>query len=159
MAQQTRYLGAPAKGENRPPWALIIGAVALGAVALVALSLKERQMEVADSTASTEAIAGPPCPTISRAAFNAGQPAAAKTFEFNGATFTRQFGHANCSVVATKGGMGLGSYPVCQFASPALLAVTTKRGVFYFGPGLGRKASVKVRDGVPACVMAAPYWD
>jgi hypothetical protein len=159
VAQQTRYLGAPAKGESRPPWPLIIGAVGLGVVALVALSVRERQMQVADSTASTEVIAGPPCPTISRATFNAGQPPAAKVFDFNGATFTRQFGHANCSVVATKGGMGLGSYPVCQFSSPALLAVTTKRGVVYYGPGLGRKASVSVRGGLPACVMAAPYWD
>jgi hypothetical protein len=70
--------------------------------------------------------------------------------------FGRYFGIADCSVAASKAGLGLGSYDVCQFTGPSTLYVKTPRGEFYFSPGVGHKATVMTEGGVAHCVMAAP---
>jgi hypothetical protein len=77
-------------------------------------------------------------------------------FDYNGVTFGRDFGNADCSVAAAEGTLGLGSYDVCQFTGPAVLYVRTPRGAFYYQPGVGRRATVMTPNGAPRCVMAAP---
>jgi len=122
----------------------------------------ERQV-IARSTADTDlaAIVGPPCPSLSADAaqrsLKAQGVALGHVFDFNGDTFGRVFGYADCSVAASRD--GIGSYDVCQFTSPAVLYVKTARREAYFAPGVGRKATVMTQDGAPRCIMAAPAWD
>jgi hypothetical protein len=158
-------------GPSRRDWmaALMPRLVVAGAVALVAVAtiweLVDEHHTIARSTAETNlaAIVGPPCPALSAAAFQTavqqGGPALAYSFDFNGATFGRAFGYADCSVAEAKGSLGLGSYDVCQFTSPAILYVKTARGEFYYQPGIGQKATVMTPGGQARCVMAAPKWD
>ena len=62
------------------------------------------------------------------------------------------------SAVARKGLLGNGYQLVCQFSSPAVLAVQTGKGLFYYEPGIGQKATVFVLDGTPRCVLASPFF-
>lgn len=152
---------SPPKGTASILPRLAWGGVAAMFVATGLWDLAEQHRVVAQSTADTDvaAIVGPPCPTLSRAAFESRVKLQGKlpwVFEFNGNTFGRYFGYADCSVTESQGGLGIGSYNVCQFTSPATLYVKTAKGEFYFMPGVGRKASVMAPGGVARCVMAAP---
>jgi len=134
----------------------------LPAAALWHAYTDHRQVAQSDVQTNVAGIVGPPCPALTRAGFERTltlQGPIKYVFEFNGAQFGRYFGHADCSVAASKTGLGLGSYPVCQFTSPALLEVKTPRGEFYFQPPIGQKATVLTPDGQARCVMAAPAWD
>ncbi|HWA61774.1 MAG TPA: hypothetical protein VG939_10385 [Caulobacteraceae bacterium] len=163
MGQATvDYGGTAAPNRTRRTFVAVAAVGALASLAfLVYASLKDRAINVAEATAESSAwkIAGPPCPGLTAADYRTQGLSADKTFDFNGLTYSRRFGNAFCSEVATKGLMGAASYPACQFTSPDVLAVKRGRDLFLFRPGLGRKATVTVRDGRVACVMAAPYWD
>lgn len=159
----------PAGSFSRPEGAhfsrwLIICLVLAGVAVVGVLSVAGHVLELRDSTRDTRlaAIVGPPCPRITLADFIAHQQEAPKVTSFNGLTFARRFGEVSCSVVVAKGdlggGLGLKSYPVCQFTSPDVLKVQTAKGVIYFEPGLGRKASLISSAGGVRCVMAAPDW-
>jgi hypothetical protein len=142
---------------------LIAPAVVLGVtglVAMVALDMRERRSLLMDASAEShiERINGPPCPTLTAQAFRARQLAANVTFDFGGLTFARQSGHVECSQAASGAMLGTGSYPVCQFARPWVLAVRQGRSLYLFEPGVGRDASIIARDGKIACVLSAPYW-
>ncbi len=148
-----------AEGVHFPRW--VIAAVVLAAVGLVSgFEIVDRFLEVRDSTAQGNAvgIAGPPCPTVSRAQFMAQGLQTRWVSNFNGVVVGRRFGEVSCSEVAKAGGMGVASFPVCQFNAPDVLAVRTAKGMFYFRPGVGRKASILVTDGAPRCILAAPDW-
>ena len=139
---------------------LIVCLVLAGVAVVGGLSVAGHVLELRDSTKDTKLaqIVGPPCPQISPADFIAHQQAAPRVTSFNGLTFARRFGEVSCSVVEAKDGFGLKSYPVCQFSSPDVLKVQTAKGLLYFEPGIGRKASlISSADGV-RCVMAAPDW-
>jgi hypothetical protein len=146
------------------PRLVIIGALATLAVGTAWELLSERHT-IAQSTANANlaAIAGPPCPAVSAAAFQSAlqaQGLALKyVFDFNGDTFGRAIGDGECDVAAAKGGGGLASYNVCQFTGPAVLYVKTGRGAFFFTPGVGHKATVTTEGGVARCVLAAPKLD
>jgi hypothetical protein len=142
---------------GRFTWLVAAGMFAILIVGTAWGVFAERQT-IAQSAAETGTIVGPPCPAASRADFESTvklQGPLPYVFEFNGASFGRYFGYADCSVAPPKDG-GLGSYDVCQFTSPSTLYVKTPRGEFYFQPGVGRKATVMTEGGVARCVMAAP---
>jgi hypothetical protein len=109
------------------------------------------------ATARAWTLHGPPCEALSPQAYAKQWFKAAKGFEWGGATFARGAGHAACQDVTRGGGRGIGTYPVCQFTSPQVIAVTTKKGVFYFAPGLGKPATVTVQAGVPTCVATSDF--
>ncbi|HLY78509.1 MAG TPA: hypothetical protein VKQ70_03995 [Caulobacteraceae bacterium] len=160
MNQAVDFGGSPGKGLNRlVPRLFVIGAIATFAAG-TAWDLVWQHQQIAKSTADTNvaAIVGPPCPA-SRAVYNQAmklQGPLPYVFSYNGVTFGRYFGYADCSVAEAKGSAGLGSYVVCQFTSPSVLYVRTARGAFFFTPGVGQKASVMTENGVARCVMAAP---
>ena len=152
---------SPPKGTSSILPRLAWGGVAAMFVVTGFWDLANQHRVVAQSTADTNvaAIVGPPCPTLSRADFDSRLKLQGKlpwVFEFNGDTYGRYFGYADCSVSESQGGLGVGSYNVCQFTSPATLDVKTARGEFYFMPGVGHKATVMTEGGVAKCVMAAP---
>jgi hypothetical protein len=148
--------------ERFLPRLVVGGALATLVVGTIWGFLAEHRT-IAQSTSHTNlaAIVGPPCPTLSADAAQRSLKAQGVTlkymFDFNGDTFGRVFGYADCSVAASSN--GLGSYDVCQFISPAVLYVKTARREVYFAPGMGRKATVTTADGAPRCIMAAPAWD
>ncbi|HEY1751019.1 MAG TPA: hypothetical protein VGG29_07130 [Caulobacteraceae bacterium] len=145
------------------PRLFIIGIVAILGITTAWELLDEHDI-IARSTAvaNPAAISGPPCPALGAVQFQQALgvgPKLAYTFDFNGDSFGRAFGYADCDVAAAKGSGGLGSYDICQFTSPAILYVKTPRGAFYFQPGIGQKATVTTAGGQARCVMAAPKYD
>ncbi len=160
MNRSIDFGGSAGKGVSHwLPRLFIVGAVATF-VAGTVWDLVWQHQQIATSSAETKVadIVGPPCPA-SRPAFDQAvklQGPLPYVFAYNGVTFGRYFGYADCSVSESQGGVGLGSYDVCQFTSPAVLYVKTPRGEFYFTPGVGHKATVMTEGGVARCVMAAP---
>lgn len=107
-------------------------------------------------TAQAWAITGPPCPTASQQTFAASAMKPHMAYEFGDVSFTRAYGHVSCQEITNDGGRGFGTFPECQFTSPGLLQVTTKRGDFYFIVETG-PATVMVKDDVPSCVRAGNF--
>src|SRR5690606_26452424 len=92
---------------------------------------------------------GPPCP--------AGEPVATmpKTLVLERVGFGSRSGHSACTVLNGDEGRSRSTFPVCQFTSPGLVRVTTPDGQStWFAPPPGRPATVSVRGGRPACVVA-----
>ena len=85
------------------------------------------------------------------AEFDARSAKPKKAFVFNQIRFDRRFGHVDCNTVAI--GQGNAYAPVCQFSGPALLAVTTDKGRFFFAPGAGKPVTIITENGSPRCVM------
>jgi hypothetical protein len=147
-AVRTRRLGAIP---------LIGLAVALGGLAaLLAVNWAYHRTN-AIGVAQAWTIDGPPCPTLSRAAFVSGGHSAPRSFEYDGVVFGRQAGHVSCQDVAYGGGRGLGVFPVCQFTSPAVLTVKTRKDEVVYAPGVGQAATVAVQHGEPRCVLASKF--
>ncbi len=49
-------------------------------------------------------------------------------------------------------------YPACRFTAPAVLRVASANGpVRVFDVGVGRSATVTVRDRVARCTLTAPF--
>ena len=162
MKGELADFGAPRGFEGFLPRLVIGGAFATLAVGTLWGLMAEHQV-IARSMADTNlaAIVGPPCPaltpTAARTSLKAQGVALSYVFDFNGDTFGRVFGHADCSVASADD--SLGSYDVCQFTSPDMLFVKTARGEAWFAPGVGQKATVMTPGGAPRCVMAAPAWN
>lgn len=96
-------------------------------------------------------ITGPDCPVIAKgAAFGADTP---KEFSYGGARFARRYGYASCASPLEGGFIPGEPYRVCQFNGPAVLAVATEAGVTVFKPGVGRRATVTIRDDQVSCVI------
>jgi hypothetical protein len=136
----------------------VIGAlVASGAVAglLVFNFTQHRDTNVA--LAKDWAINGPPCPSLTRAEFEAKGFKAPKSFDYDDLTMARKAGHASCSDIQQGGGKGMFHDQACQFTSPAALIITTKKGEFFYTPEVGQPATVYVHDGVPKCVLGGKF--
>lgn len=139
----------------------VLATLALG----TALEFARQHHTIAQSTENADlaAVAGPPCPAVSAAAFQQAlkvqQLKLKYVFNFNGDVFARAIGDADCDVATAKGTAGLGSYDVCEFTSPTVLSVQTRKGEFFFLPGVGHKATVTTADGIGRCVLAAPKLD
>jgi hypothetical protein len=114
-----------------------------------------RETAVADAKAWT--IQGPPCPSLTRDAFQAQNLKPRRSFDYREVKLARAYGHVECRQIKNGGGQGLGSHTVCQFTSPAVLQVTTSKGDFFFLPGIGKPATVSIEQGVARCVLAGDY--
>jgi hypothetical protein len=96
-------------------------------------------------------IEGPACPivpAVSKAGRGARPP---PPFTYQGVRFAYQIADASCEAVP-EGYLTSRSYPVCQFDAPGAVAVTTGGRTVIFEPGVGRRATVTVRDGRATCV-------
>ncbi|TAJ70462.1 MAG: hypothetical protein EPO51_18205 [Phenylobacterium sp.] len=100
---------------------------------------------------------GPPCPSLTKAQFEARGLKVKKATLYEGVTFARQFGHMDCRSLRYGAGWGTEVYPVCQFTSPRSLKVTTPKGEWYFDPGPGQPATVGAPHGQARCVMASNF--
>jgi len=97
---------------------------------------------------AARAAVGPPCPT-SLPAEQGGALKPINVAEFDGMTFARRFGDAECEYEGSGGRAA-----VCRFTSPAVLEVKTGQGTYVFAPGIGQPAVVIVRKGVAICELA-----
>lgn len=135
---------------------VVLGLVA-SVIALLVIERKNRRDAIAETTAAAgvAALAGPPCQVVTAEAFAPQAAKARKVFEFNGDTYARRFGHLDCNLTAVKGVRD--PVPVCQFTGPQALSVTTAKGSYYFLPGPGQPATIRVVDEVATCVMASNF--
>lgn len=141
--------------RKKPPYGWIVAVVlvliALSAAVFIPSWLKHRDQAIAD--ASSLALTGPPCPPLTEAQFAAGY-STPQGLTFGEVRFERQYGHASCIDLRYEGGKAMGTYPACQFMSPAVLTVVSEKGRFHYLPGLGKDATVFVEHGQPRCVLA-----
>jgi hypothetical protein len=133
--------------------AIVVGFAALALLVAVV-------MVVSGLRAQSEAdrywkVAGPPCPSLTRQAFQAQPIKTSQSFRMESVVFARAYGYSSCGELPAKG--GLQALVVCEFTNPGVLAVTTAAGEFYFAPGIGGPATVSAADGPPSCVMASNY--
>ena len=139
--------------------------VTLGVAALAALAIPAwlfggsylRQRDVALSMAQEARIAGPPCPSLTRAQFKAQGLKVTKATLYEDVVFARQFGHMDCRLLRYGAGWGTEVYPVCQFTSPRTLKITTPKGEWYYALGPGQPATVGAPHGEARCVIAANF--
>jgi len=117
--------------------------------------LKHRAESVA--LAREWSIDGHPCPRVTAEQFKARRLKAPQGVEYENATFFRQFGHMTCSPIRDDGGTGLGVYSVCQFTSPNVLRVKTRKGEWFFVPGPGQPATIATPHDEARCVMSSNF--
>jgi hypothetical protein len=96
------------------------------------------------------AIAGPPCPVPVRPWRFHALP---HVVHYQGVRFTRQYGAISCAVVPDGGVFSSAHHTVCQFSGPAAASVTTGGRTVLYEPGIGRPATVTIRNGQPSCVV------
>jgi hypothetical protein len=99
------------------------------------------------------AINGPPCPIVDHPSRQATGHKPARTFSYQGVSFSRSFGSANCAAVPENAWWPGTSYPVCQFNNPGAVSVTTHSGRTVFEAPPGQRTTVTVRGGVVRCVV------
>jgi hypothetical protein len=139
---------------------IVIAGAAVVAVALPGWLLVQSYLgkrEAALFLASEAVVDGPPCPSLTRAQFEAQRLSTPKATFYEGVTFARQFGHMECRSLRYGAGWGTAVYPVCQFTSPKALKITTDRGEWYFAPGPGQPATVGTPKGQAQCVLASNF--
>ena len=144
--------GRGKKGIGMP--AILIGAVVLIAAFAIGGWAWKRPREIAKAQAW--AITGPPCPTLSKQAYDAQFLKIKYRTEVNDLTFGRNSGSISCDDIVEDGGKGLGKFTECQFTSPSIVEVTTEAGDFYFLLQTGR-ATVWVKHGQATCVRGGWY--
>jgi hypothetical protein len=140
-------------------WVAFLGAVAaaLGFIGWLVGGAYLRDRRAALELARDWTIEGPPCPSLTKAQFEARGLRAQKGVFYDGVTFYRRFGHMSCSPLRYGGGWGLSVYPVCQFTSPQALRVTTKKGEWFYALPPGQPATIATPHGQARCVQAANF--
>jgi len=151
----------PIRQGGRPsrlnPLHVLAAAVASAAVVgvLAYNFVQARDKNVA--TAEAWKIDGPPCPSLTKAEFDAKGYKAPKSFDYDDIKIARKAGNASCQDLKRGGGTGLFHDQACQFTGPAALVVTTKKGEFAYVPEPGQPVTVVVHDGAPKCVLGGNY--
>lgn len=153
-------LGVRARPRRGPGQKAVLAVAALAALAfpvwlLGGAYLKDRAEAV--TLAREWSVEGRACPSLTRAEFERQGLKASKGLHYEGVEFWRQFGHVSCSPIRHDAGAGWGAYAVCQFTSPNVLRVTTRKGEWYFAPGLGQPATVSTPRGHARCVLASNF--
>lgn len=102
-------------------------------------------------------IAGPACPVVAKVDKAVVGRRSPQFFEYRGVRFGRQSGEVSCVAPPLGNPLDPKSYTVCQFPAPVMVSVAAAGRTTIFQPGLGRRATVTVRDGQVSCVMAGWY--
>lgn len=90
-----------------------------------------------------------PCRPISQAEFERGWTEPPRSFTFEGVTFARRRGDADCQGRRARGAKAY--HPVCEFDVPYQLAVTAAGPTAYFAVPLGETATVEAKAGQVRC--------
>ena len=135
----------------------LAGSIAVGFPVYVFVGTYLKARTEALTRAREWTIEGPPCPSLTRAQFEARGLKAPKGLQYSGVTVSRQFGHVSCSYLRYGDGWGPDTYVVCQFTSPNVLRVETAKGQWYFVPGMGQPATISTPRDQARCVMASNF--
>jgi hypothetical protein len=142
--------------RRRSPLMEVVAQLAMGGVVLMAAGIVGFLLWSGWARGATErsdwTIAGPACPVVAAASPLVVGKKPAKVFSYGGAEFSRAFGHASCNGWRENGPSDVRW--VCQFSGPGAVTVTTAGRSVVFQPGVGRRATVTVRQGRPSCVVA-----
>jgi hypothetical protein len=147
-----------ARGEMSNIWTIIAISVLLFSAVGGVILLKAWNAHLSVDTAETNAwlVTGPPCPTISAAAWRALAIAAPQRASFRGVAAERAHGDVACEVQdIDAAGHAAAPYPVCSFSAPLAIHLTTPQGDLYFQPGVGQPATISMAGGHPRCMMVA----
>jgi hypothetical protein len=96
-----------------------------------------------------------PCRPIDLAAFNRGWTDDPRIFRFEGVTFARHRGDADCT--GRKGRGDAAYWPSCDFDAPFQVAVLQGRSTAYFAVPPGFTARVEVRPGAIRCTVTSTF--
>jgi hypothetical protein len=130
---------------------LRFGMLGVGVVALaIGAYVHDQQRQADTAEAAFWSLDGPACPTLDKAAYDAG-PGQAKGTIFQDIRFEYRVGHMMC--VRRPNERGGGDHPVCQFTGPDLLGVKAPGAEGYFALSGARAARVAVEDGAVRCVV------
>jgi hypothetical protein len=99
-------------------------------------------------------VAGPPCPTISAAAFQQ-LAITPHSFDFEGLTGDMAHGAVSCAEIRFDGERATRPFPVCQFSAPFAVHVDRMGGDVYLEPGVAKPITVSLPDGQLRCVIGA----
>ncbi len=131
-------------------WETVGIAVLLLAVASIPLTVFYGTLAEHHALKAEWAIGGPAC-EVPEAPIRFHR--APQAFIYRGVGFSRQYGNVNCIVAPEGNILSSAGHTVCQFSSPGAVRVTTGGRTIIYEPGLGRPATVSIRDGAPSCVV------
>jgi hypothetical protein len=97
-------------------------------------------------------ITGPPCPPATHSWQSVALRRKPQNFDYGGMHIAHPFGGADCSPVP-EDYFTHRAYSVCQFNAPVMISVTAGGRTTLFEPGVGRRATVKLRNGQVSCVL------
>ena len=133
--------------ENLGMGLVLLAVVSIPTALVVSNWMEMRQARVA------WAIAGPPCPRLAPGTPIFTGRRLPQEFDYGGVHYARQYGHVSCVGFREDGLFNRAVYRVCQFSGPMTLAVTAGRDQLAFRTGVGRRATVTIRDGKASCVV------
>ena len=149
----------PGRRRLNPVALLAIGALGVGISTFAAWEIHDLlgRRAAAITAARDWTIEGPACAELSAAEFRARGLSAPKTFEYEGVSIGRRFGHVDCLMLRSDGGRGFKSHGVCQFTGPGALHVKTATSEAWFETGPGQPATVSTEGGAPRCVLNSKF--
>ena len=99
------------------------------------------------------AIKGPPCPQMGSVPIFARGARPPKPFTYKGTRFAAQVGDISCAAVPDEGWFPKSTHAVCQFSGPSAIEVDTGTVQATYVTGMGKRATVTIRNGRPSCVI------
>jgi len=144
-------------GPRRRWWSellpfIAIVAVCLGAMSIpFALSLETWLTHLALRQEWT--IKGPACAQMPEIPIYARGFRPPKPFTYKGTRFSAQLGDIFCEAVPDEGWFPKTTHAVCQFSNPSAIEVDTGVIKAIYVTGMGKRATVTVRNGRPSCVV------
>ena len=161
MPQAPRFFGEPRKGGRGIYFTapVVVGTIAACVLAVTIWSIRQDAHDNAQAAAElrVQDIVGPPCPQRAATAVRGGLMPV-NIFDFDDVKFGYRYGAADCTATGSMALFGGGYQLVCQFSSPAVLSVSSGKGLFYFETGVAREATLFVKNGAPRCVLASPEF-
>ena len=134
------------------PIQIVIAVSMISLLAVVPIALfAQRQAAIAKADALE--VNGPACQVLSPQQYAGLDLPATQVTNVERVIFARRDGNIDCEFVATHHGRGLDTTPVCRFNNPTVLAVSTRRGRYYFYTGIS-PATVNLENDRPSCVLA-----
>ena len=147
----------------KPKTLAIIGALGLAAVVVVWTSATDfsNHHKKLEAEAADWRVQGPPCPEVTRAAydavsdqFNYREPAQSLTFDYDDVRISRSSGKVYCNGVIYENSMMNDTYSVFQFQHPRKLSIRSDEGLHFYLTG-ENPVTLSFPHGKPVCVLAA----
>lgn len=151
MALAAEIVRKPRRGATTR---LTIAVAVFLAAALPAWGVYALYAHQEDLRRSWGALGGPACPIATHTWKQVALHRDPHHFTYGHAKFGHLFGGADCASVPDGPFITRRAYYVCQFSDPVMLSVTVGDRTVTYEPGWSRPATVRIRNGQPACAVA-----